>query len=202
MVGRPEIEKNRPPAINRSRATAKTPTLKYSLDEIDRVNPAAYKNNTWKYYLYLTKHHIVFANTKNGQPYEIHKKTGTRIPFPAARLGYIPGPLQGMKPRKPNFHTWNAYQKRAMRDVKLRSGEAGHQAAYNAVSRKVNAFVNGNNRALNTVPLSTLVWWSQKANRMTANGQPYVKINGKWHRYGGNVVTRNNVLNNIRMAYS
>ena len=201
-VGLPVIPKNRPPVVNRSRATAKTPALKYSSDAIDRINPVAYKNNTWKYYVYLTKYHIAFANTRNGQPFEINKKTGARKPIPA-RLGFVQGPLQGMKPRKPGFHTWNAYQKRAMRNTKLRSGKAGHNDAYLDVNRKVRTFLNGNQSALNNVPYSRLIWWAQSKNWMSANGRPYVKRGGKWYRYGGgHVVSKNNVINDIELMNS
>ena len=201
-VGLPMIPKNRPPVLNRSRATAKTPALKYSSDVIDQINPVAYKNNTWKYYLYLTTGHIAFANTRNGQPFEINKKTGARKPIPA-RLGFGQGPLQGMKPRNPVFHTWNAYQKRAMRNAKLRSGKAGRTDAYLDVNQKVRTFLNGNQSALNNVPYSRLIWWAQLKNWMTVNGRPYVKREGKWYRYsGGNVVSKNNVIHDIELFNS
>lgn len=200
-VGPPLIPKNRPPVINRSRAVAKSVPLKYSSDPIDRVNPMAYKNNAWKFYIHLRRNHIAFANNRNGQPFEIDKKTGGRKPIPA-RLGFGAGPLRGMQARKPGFHTWNAYQKRAMRDRRLRSGEAGHMTAYLEVNRKVRQYLNGNMSALNNVPYSRLIWWAQSKNWMNANGRPYVKLRGKWHRYGGNVVTKNNVINDIILMNS
>lgn len=198
-VGLPVIAKNRPPVINRSRATAKTPALRYSSDAIDRANPAAYKNNAWKYYVYLTKDHIAFANTRNGPRFLIDKKTGERKPFPA-RLNRFDGfPMQA---RKPGFHTWNVYQKRAMRNVKLRSGESGRNVAYLDVNRKVRSFLNGNRSALNNVPYSRLIWWAQSKNWMNANGRPYVKHGGKWYRYGGAEVTKKNVINDIKLMNS
>ena len=200
-VGSSTVSPNRH-VVNRSRATAKTPTLKYSRDTIDSVNPAAYKNNTWKYYMYLTRDQIAFANTRNSQPFLIDRKTGARKPLPAARLGVTNGPLQGMHPRRESFHTWNAYQKRLMRDQKYKAGKSGYNMVVLNVNKKVQQYLNGNNSALNTIPTTRLIIWARTRNWMNANGELYVKLRGKWHRYGGGEVTKNNVKNNIRRMAS
>ena len=201
QVGSPTVSPKRH-VVNRSRATAKTPTLKYSRDTIDSVNPAAYKNNTWKYYIYLNKGQIAFANTRNSQPFLIDRKTGARKPLPAARLGVTNGPLQGMLPRRESFHTWNAYQKRLMRDQKYQAGKNGYKMMVSDVNVKVQQYLNGNNSVLNNIPTTRLILWARTKNWMNANGELYVKLRGKWHRYGGGEVTKNNIKNNIRRMAS
>lgn len=215
-VGLPVIPKNRPSPVNRSRAVAKTPIVRYSSDPIDRTNPAAYKNNTWKYYLYLTKHHIAFANavqvpgrggrlrTRPGQPYLINERTGAHKPIPARLQNRFDSWLGKMNVRRPTYHTWNAYQKRLMRDSKLQAGQPGYHTMIMNVNRKVENFVNGKQNALNDVPFTRLLLWSQTKNWMNANGRPYVREkNGKWYPYGSNVpLTKNRLMNNIKILHS
>lgn len=215
-VGLPVIPKIRPSPMNRSRAVAKTPIVRYSSDPIDGANPAAYKNNTWKYYLYLTKHHIVFANavqvpgrggrlrTRAGQPYLINTRTGARTPLPARLQNRFDNRLGEMKVRRPTYHTWNAYQKRLMRDSKLRAGQPGYDAMIMNVDKKVQRFLNGTKHALNNVPFSRLILWSRTKNWINSNGVPYVKQkNGKWYPYGSNIpLTKNRLMNNIKFFHS
>jgi hypothetical protein len=32
---------------------------------------------------------------------------------------------------------------------------------------------------------------------MQGNGEPYVKVGGRWHRYGGGEVSRQDIINDI-----
>ena len=113
--------------VNRSRSVAKASPLRFSRDVIDRTNPAAYKNNTWRFYFPWSRDYILFTNTRNGQPFIIDKKTGARKPVPA-RLGVVNGPLQFLQNRKPGFHTWSEYVKRSMKNRRLVAGTSVRNA--------------------------------------------------------------------------
>ena len=198
-VGAPAIQIVRPPVINRSRAVAKASPLRFSKDVIDRSNPAAYKNNTWQFYLPWARDYILFTNTRNGRPFIIDKKTGARKPVPV-RLGVVNGPLQFLQARKPGFHTWSEYIKRSMKNRRLVAGTNARNAKYRQINTNVRRLIGGNHRALNRYSVSNLVWWANPTRWMQMNGVPYVKYRGRWTRYGANsVLTKNNIINNIHL---
>lgn len=198
-VGASLVPRARPPAINRSRAVAKAVPLRFSKDPIDRKNPAAYKNNTWQFYDPYRRHHILFSNTRNGQPFLINKN-GTRKPVPAKLLEhqrYAP------QPRKPAFHTWEAYTKRYLKNRRIAGGQGARNAKRAQMNMNIQRHLNGNTKALNKYSLSNMVWWANPTNWMSANGQPYVKYKGYWARYGSNgVLTKNDIINDIKLKNS
>lgn len=188
--------------INRSRATAKATPLRHSSDVIDRVNPAAYKNNAWRFYRVWGRDHILFTNSRNGNPFTINKKTGARKPVPA-RLGVANGSLEHLTARKNGFHTWSAYVKRAMRDRRISAGKGVRDAKYAQINANVQRLLGGNNRALNRYSVPNLVWWANPTRWMDANGTPYVKYRGQWVRYGSNTpLTKSMIVENIRLMNS
>lgn len=201
-VGRPMISPLRPPVINRSRAVAKAVPLRYSTDVIDRINPAAYKNNAWRFYTLLTNQ-ILFTNTRNGQPFVIDKKTGVRKPVPA-RLHVADGPLPRVSPRKTTFHTWQAYTGRAMRERRIAGGQGVRNTKRARINDNVRRFLaNTNKTTLNKYSVANLVWWANPVDWMQENGTPYVKSGGKWTRYGSDhSVTKQNIMNNIKLMNS
>ena len=195
-VGAPVVSVVRPPAVNRSRATAKTPKISGTNDPIDRVAPQAYKNNRWQYYSYLSKNMVLFLNTPKGVPYTFNKQ-GHRVNVAVANWNRT-----RLRLRRKNFHTWDAYQKRLMRFRRLQGSTLPRVLA--DIDVKVHRFVNGDRRALDDVPYSRLVMWANLNNRMNSNGPPYFKkaSNGKWHKYSsGETLTKNMILKNIENAY-
>ena len=188
--------------VNRSRSVAKASPLKFSRDVIDRTNPAAYKNNTWRFYFPWSRDYILFTNTLNGQPFIIDKKTGERKPVPA-RLGVVNGPLQFLQNRKPGFHTWSEYVKRSMKNRRLVAGTSVRNAKYAQINANVQRLVGGDQRALNRYSLSNLVWWANPTKWMQMNGIPYVKYKGQWTRCCSNgTLTKNNIIDNIHLQSS
>lgn len=204
-VGRPLIPKNRPPPINRSIATAKpVRSLKSYVLGINRVVPIAYKNRNWRFYSQLNRGQIIFFNTRNGAPFMIHKKTGARIPL-APRAAWVTANNLARiykHPRKPK-NTWNEYMKRMTR-IKEHTikGQPKRNAKHDAINAAVTRYLNGNRAALNAYTVPDLAWWAKTTHWMSMNGEPYVKRGGQWHRYGGARVTKNMILNNIRLAHS
>jgi hypothetical protein len=176
-------------AIPRSPPRAKP--LKFSKEPIDRINPIAYKNKEWKFYVYWNKAHILFKNTSNGVPFLIDKKTGTRKNIPL-RLGV--GNTNPFKPRKQN-HTWQGYIKRSILDSRLQAGQGVRNQKQKNIDANVQKFLGGNSHILNKYSIPNLVYWASKTDWM---GNPYVKRGGQWSRYAGPNLTKNNILNNIR----
>jgi len=201
-VGPSQFPSHTPRVINRSRAVAKASPLRLSGDSIDRINPAAYKNNTWRFYRVWNRNHILFTNTRNGNPFILDKRTGARKPVPA-RLGIANGPLQRLTARKNGFHTWTAYIKRAMRNRRLIAGKGVRNAKYTRINTNVQRLLDGNNRALNRYSVPNLVFWANPTQWMQMNGTPYVKYRGQWARHGSNsVLTKNDIIENIRLQHS
>jgi hypothetical protein len=158
-VGRSKINIQRPPVINCSMATAKTPRVRYSNENIDRVIPAAYKNPQWKYYLYLTQNKIAFKNTPNGQPYTVNNKTGARKRNSRLNETIL---NSGWKPRT-NRHTLQAYYKRAEKSTKYEKGHWKRLNKKQAINGNVALYRNGNRAALNKWTLSNLAWWASSS---------------------------------------
>ena len=204
-VGRSVVSPRRPPVINRSVARAKPVRgtkggfkgVKYPSDV---VVPAAYKNPNWRYYQYYDKNHVLFLNTPNGRAYLIDKKTGRRRTTNVeAKLHLAPANVRMYKPRTAN-HTWQAYLKRAEKAQRYVKGVNIRVSKWGAINQSVERFLNGNTSALNRWTIPNLAWWAKGSRWMSGNGEPYVKIGGQWHRYGGNKVTRQNIINDIYTA--
>jgi hypothetical protein len=206
-VGAPIVSIVRPPMVNRSRTTAKTPKIKTGTDPIDRVVPQAYKNNRWQYYSYVSRHVVLFLNTPKGGLYTFNKH-GHRVNVSPAflakhRLRDNLGPAHlKLRLRRKNFHTWDAYQKRIMNFRGLKGSTLPRVLA--GINTKVQRFVNGDRHALDDVPYSQLVMWANLTNWMSTNGSPYVKNsrNGKWHNHAsGEPLTKNMIMKNIIFSY-
>jgi len=201
-VGPPKIPIQRPPVINRSMSSAKTPRVTNSNEDIDRRIPAAYKNPNWKYYIYLDKEHVLFKNTPNGEPYTINKKTGMRRTTDIARvLGRWNIEPQGLrwKARKTPKHTWQEYLKRLERSLRTHRGAWKRYDKKHQMNNNVKKYKEGNTSALNKWTLPNLVWWGK------TEGHPfkYFKSYGKYYRHGQvDPITRKNILNNLHLFNS
>lgn len=197
----------RPPVVNRSRATAKTPRLNFaSTNFIDVSMPQAYKNNRWQYYVPINRRFTIFLNTPKGNPYTF-TKNGRRVdvtPAMLARKEVRANWRQTLRHRRPTYHTWTEYQKRLTK-LSQRKPSRFPQIMAN-IDAKVQRYVQGNKQALNNVPFTLLVEWAQRNSRMASNGTPYVfnKQRKHWHRYGANStnpLNKWNILENINLTY-
>lgn len=208
------VPKNRRVLV-RSRATAKPLKIQATgstkLIRLNTVNPVAYKNTQWRYYIPYTKYHTFFYNTTNGEPFMINRKSGQRKPVPARSgvQGNLPmneiarGRLGLLKVVARNStNTWNAYMKRAGAAQRYAAGESKRANKFLNINTKVNRYTHGNKTALNNISLSDLIYWANQVNWMTPGGEPYVKIGGVWRHYAGGPVTKNQVLNNINRRAS
>jgi hypothetical protein len=191
--------------VNRSRATAKTPRIS-SGDTVDSTNPAAYKNNNWQYYLIMDARTLIFTNSRNGQPFMIDSH-GRRKPVPARfNLSGDPPYKNTLIARKPRFHTWEAYQKRLLRQPRLNRGGVARHRKYQYIDQRV-ANMLERRGTLNNVSLPNLIWWSGISRQMSiAYGlKPYVKHGGRWYRRNRNPtvpLTKNNVIRNIHHMHN
>jgi len=197
-VGGPAVPPPRR-VVSRTRETAKTPRLKYFSNSIDRVAPQAYKNNTWRYYVYPTRNRVIFFNTRNSPAYTFNKD-GRRVPVPQtyfARTGLNMNTLRRYAHPRKAYHTFEQYQKRLGRNQRLERGKPIRNAIYMNIHSKVRRFSEGDAHALNDVSFSKLLYW---ANHNPLMGSPYIKYGGVWRRYGSQLpLTRQNILNNIRL---
>lgn len=205
-VGRSIVSVPRPPVVNRSRATAKTPRITRGTDSIDTVVPQAYKNNQWKYYSKVAQHLVIFLNTPKGVPFTFNKQ-GRRVnvtPNVLTRHGLIQNWTRfSLRERRKNFHTWTAYQKRLMTFRRLPKSTINKVIA--DIDDKVQHYLKGDRHALDDVPLSRLIYWANLTNWMQVNGTPYVRNmhTKKWHRYGsGYPLNKNMITNNIELMNS
>lgn len=205
-VGSPAVSVVRPPVVNRSRATAKTPKIGTGVDFIDRAAPQAYKNNRWQYYSYIKRNVVLFLNTPKGAPYTFNKQ-GQRVNVSPAFLARHELPdnwrRMSLKLRRKNYHTWDAYQKRLMRFRGLKGSTLPN--VLTGINAKVQRFVNGDRHALDDVPFSRLIMWANVTNWMGSNGTPYVRNmqNQVWRRYrSGEILNKNMILNNIKFMHS
>lgn len=205
-VGRSIVSVNRPPVVNRSRATSKTPRIrKGSTNPVDTIAPQAYKNNQWKYYSKVAHQVVLFLDSKKGEPF-VFNKHGRRVmvtPEFLARHEIVPQWRNfTLRNRRPNFHTWSAYQKRLETSRRLKKSTLN--GAMQNINARVNRYIAGNRHALDDVPLSRLIFWANITNWMRGNGAPYVRNPGSpWRRYGSNVrLTKNMVLENINLMAS
>lgn len=202
-VGAPIVPRNRPPVVNRSRATAKTPKItRGSSNSIDRIAPQAYKNNRWQYYSPVRRHVVLFLNTPKGVAYTFNKQ-GQRVNVTPAFIAKHEIAQNwrrvSLKQRRKNYHTWDAYQKRL-------SGRKGSTLprVLADIDAKVQRFVHGDRHALDDVPFTRLIMWANMNRRMSANGRPYIRdVHNKiWRRYGSNQqLNKNMILNNINLSY-
>lgn len=202
-VGAPIVPRNRPPVVNRSRATAKTPKItRGSSNSIDRIAPQAYKNNRWQYYSPVRRHVVLFLNTPKGVAYTFNKQ-GQRVNVTPAFIAKHEIAQNwrrvSLKQRRKNYHTWDAYQKRL-------SGrkESTLPRVLADIDAKVQRFVHGDRHALDDVPFTRLIMWANMNRRMSANGRPYIRdVHNKiWRRYGSNQqLNKNMILNNINLSY-
>lgn len=186
--------------INRSRATAKSVKVPRGglskLTSLNKINPIAYKNTNWRYYIPYSLHHAYFSNSANGPLFMINTKSGARKNVPA-RLA-IPANTE-RKIRKAT-NTWNSYLKRAEAGRRYAAGESKRTNKYFNISGKVNKYLGGNGSALKNVSIPDLMYWAQQSTMMSANGKPYIKRGGLWYAYGGGIpVTKKNILQDIRM---
>ena len=186
--------------VNRSRSVAKTPRIS-SGDTVDSTNPAAYKNNNWRYYLVWDARTLLFTNSRNGQLFLIDSH-GRRKPLPARIQITANPPYQNdLIARKPRFHTWEAYQKRALRQPRLNRGSVARNRKYRYIGSRINNMIEYRG-TLNNVSLPNLIWWAGLNPQMSiAYGlKPYVKHGGIWYRRNKNPtvrLTKNNVIHNI-----
>lgn len=186
--------------INRSRATAKTIKVpregSNKLTSLNKINPIAYKNTNWRYYIPYSLHHAYFSNSANGPLFMINTKSGARKNVPA-RLA-IPANTQ-RKTRKAT-NTWNNYIKRAEAGRRYAAGESKRTNKYFNISGKVNHFLGGNKNALKNISIPDLMYWAQQSTMMSANGKPYIKRGGLWYPYGSSTpVNKASILRNIKM---
>lgn len=206
-VGRSIVSVPRPPVVNRTRATAKTPRItRGSTNPVDTVVPQAYKNNQWKYYSKVRRHLVLFLNTPKGVPFTFNKQ--------GRRVNVTPNFLTrhnisenwrrlSLRERRKNFHTWTAYQKRLMTFRRLPKSTINR--VLEDIDHKVQHYLKGDRHALDDVPLSRLIYWANLTNWMQANGTPYVRNmhTKKWHRYGSNQpLSKNMITNNIELMNS
>jgi len=193
------------PVISREHHILNRSTIaRYSLPEsgryllLDRLNPVAYKNKTWKYYFRPTKETVVFFNSKNGPPFFINKKTGTRITNKynqfMQRAGLDANFRYSLKTRNPSTHTWDAYLRR-IREAPRPNTRGAKNAKYNAIHEKVKKLVNGNRSSLNNVSLSNIMFWLKKTNWM--NPRDYHIKSGKVYSWNGKLLTKSNIIRNI-----
>lgn len=188
-IGRSIVPRNQF-MVNRSRTAAKAPILKTSTNLIDKVNPSSYKNDSWRLYSLVGRDRMYFKNTPNGRPFFINKE-GIRKNAPALDFHVQ------YKTRKLPFHTWTEYTKRAMREILIKGGQSVRNTKKTQLNIDAKKFVNGDNRALNKYTIPELIYWANP--KYATNGAPYVKRGGKWERYGGLPVNKQNIMNNIRM---
>jgi len=186
--------------VNRSRSVAKTPRIS-SGDTVDSTNPAAYKNNNWRYYLIWDARTLIFTNSRNGQPFMIDSH-GRRKPVPARfNLSGNPPYKNTLVARKPRFHTWDAYQKRTLRQSRLNRGSVARSRKYQYIGSRVNNMLERRG-TLNNVSFPNLIWWAGLNPQMSlAYGvKPYVKRGGRWYIRNRNPtvpLTKQNVIRNI-----
>lgn len=186
--------------INRSRATAKSvkvPRGGFSkLTSLNKINPIAYKNTNWRYYIPYSLHHAYFSNSANGPLFMINTKSGARKNVPA-RLAI---PAATARTTRKATNTWNNYLKRAEAGRRYAAGEGKRTNKYFNINGKVTQYLHGNRNSLKNTSLPDLIYWAQQSTMMSANGKPYVKRGGLWYAYGGGTpVTKKNVLSNIKM---
>lgn len=83
-----------------------------SLNMLEHLYPAAYKNTTWRFYAtpLAYRNRAIFYETQNSAPFIINKKSGARKPVPERLLQ---GGRSELYPRNMSRNTWNAYLKRA-----------------------------------------------------------------------------------------
>jgi hypothetical protein len=206
-VGRSIVSVPRPPVVNRSRATAKTPRItRGSANPVDEVAPQAYKNNHWKYYSKVSRYVVLFLNTPKGVPFTFNKQ-GRRVnvtPNFLTRHGVVQNWRRlSLRERRKNFHTWGAYQKRL--ETFRRIPRSTLNRALQDIDNKVQHYIEGDIHALDNVPLSRLIYWANLTNWMQANGTPYVRNmhTKKWHRYGSNQpLNKYMIMNNIELMNS
>lgn len=209
-VGAPIVSVNRPPVINRSMATAKTPIVRVSNQVINRIVPAAYKNPNWKYYAFVTSKYIAFKNTPNGPAYFVNKKTGVRkganaVTAHLRRAGLRSDLLTTVysnrwKPRT-NKHTLQAYYKRANYSKRYLKGHWKRYDKTRAIGANVVRYKAGNTRALNKWSVYNLAWWADSSH-LAVNGPPYVRRGGKLYRpeSSNRPLTKRDILYNINLT--
>jgi len=219
-VGAPPIQVVRPPAIVRSRSTAKPlklPNIHQNVPKkqnlLNTINPVAYKNTQWRHYkLYTYMHNgqyphrrVFFYNTANGEPFLINNKTGQRKPVPARVVVQGNLPMNqiarirlNIRPRK-TIHTWNAYINRAGAAQRYAAGESKRNQKFNTIHNNVVRYIQGNQSSINKYPLSDLMYWAKEINWSTPNSSiqfPYFRKRGMWFRRGRRV-TKENMMNHI-----
>ena len=185
------VSRQRYPVLNRSRKMSyKVPKGGlYKLTALDKKNPAAYKDRTWRYYIPQYGRDYYFFNTLNGPAFTISRKTGLRRPAPVF-------PNEPKKPRQAN-HTWNSYLKRVKAGINYAKGEPVRNAKITAIENKVNRYLGGNEAALTNLSIPDLMFWVTGANWMRANSS-YRYRGGQWYTSSGNRLTKASILRNIK----
>ena len=167
---------------------------------LNTVNPTAYRNTQWKYYIPVLKNQPVFSNTSRGPYFKINPRTGVREPVSIERMaGYVAMSVKNFK-----HYTYQRGKKNTEAEYKKRFSTALRKAPRINISkqlarstniyRDIQSYAAGNNRALNTRSLQNIMF-SLKPTMYYKNGKV-------WRRYkGGPVMTKNNVLQNIRLTF-
>ena len=188
------VPRNRPPVLDRS--TKMRYTMKkgghYKMTWLNKMNPAAYKNREWTYYIPHSKNDIYFFNTHNGPAFTINKNTGRRHPTNVNTANMIK-----KIPRRLPANTWNGYLRRFKAGLSYAKGAPVREAKNAAIGNKVNRYLAGNENALTNVSIPDLMFWAKGSNWMRANSS-YTYRGGQWYTTAGNRLTKAFILRNIK----
>lgn len=177
-----------------------SPWLLQKPRRLNTVNPTAYRNTQWKYYIPVLKNQPVFSNTSQGPYFKINPRTGARKPVNIERMARF----VGMSTKNFRHYTFQRGKKNTEAEYKKRVSLAlkkeprinisKQQRRAREIYRDIQAYAGGNNRALNNRSLQNIMF-SLKSNMYVKNGKV-------WRRYkGGPPLTKNNVLENIRLTF-
>jgi len=147
------------------------------------MNPIAYKNLNWKYYLPYTRNRALYFNSKNSNGYKMDskgKKTLITNEWIAARP-HLPRIIRtNIKTRKPH-HTYSAYLNRVERSRKYNEG---------VPAQKINNMIEQGR--IRNVPLPELIFWY----KYYVDPHAY-KRRSVWYSHGSVPLNRKYILETI-----